>query len=161
MPKDIESLTIDGRHYFGLGMRFVRSMDGGKFFNADGREGKVYRGEERLVRSRWCAYTVKADGKDVTVAMFDSPENVRHPATWFTMHKPFAYLSATLKLHEQPLEIDKKGLGVCYGVALWDEAVKPERIEKLYQTWAKQINKLKTKKHEPNKEGIKDAEETK
>ena len=121
----------------------------------------MYRGEERLVRSRWCAYTVKADGKDVTVAMFDSPENVRHPATWFTMHKPFAYLSATQKLHEQPLEIDKKGLGVCYGVALWDEAVKPERIEKLYQTWAKQINKLKTKKHEPNKEGIKDAEETK
>ncbi|MHC4531953.1 MAG: DUF6807 family protein [Planctomycetota bacterium] len=156
LPEGVESLTIDGRHYFGLGARFIGSMEGGEFFNSDGKESKVYRGEERLVRSRWCAYAAK----DVTVAMFDYPKNARHPAMWFTMHKPFAYLSATLNLHEKPLKIDKKGLSICYGVALWDGMVKPERIEKLYQTWVRQINKRKTKKQEQKKGGLKNAEKT-
>jgi hypothetical protein len=160
LPEGIESLTIDGRHYFGLGARFIRSMDGGKFFNADSKEGKVFRGQERLLRSRWCAYTAQAEGKDVTVAMFDYPENTRHPATWFTMHKPFAYLSATLNLHEKPLKVDKKGLSVCYAVALWDQRVKPETIERLYQTWVKEIGKKKTKKQEQKKEGLKNVEKT-
>lgn len=135
LPEGVESLTIDGRHYFGLGARFIASMNDGKFFNADDKEGKVYRGEERLVRSRWCAYTAK----DITVAMFDHPKNPRHPATWFTMHKPFAYLSATLELHEKTLETDEKGLSVCYAVALWDGKVTKERIEKLYKKWIKQV----------------------
>ena len=86
-------MTLSGSHYFGLGMRFVRSMDGGEFFNADGKEGTIFRGEERLVRSNWCAYTAAIDGKPVTVAMLGHPDNPRHPTTWFTMAKPFAYLS--------------------------------------------------------------------
>lgn len=158
LPEGVESLTFDGRHYFGLGMRFIRSMDGGKFFNADGREGKVYRGEERLVRSRWCAYTAEADGKDVTAAMFDSPENIRHPATWFTMHKPFAYLSATLNLHEKPLVLDKKELNLCYAVALWDGKVDQERIDQLYNKWVKQVNLNKLNKQKQSR-GIKDVKE--
>jgi len=64
-----KSVTLTGSHYQGLGLRFVRSMDAnGEFRNADGKPGKVYRGDERLVRSRWCAYTAKVDGKEVTVA---------------------------------------------------------------------------------------------
>lgn len=160
LPEGKESAKIDGSHYFGLGMRFVRSMDGGKFLNADSKEGKVYRGEERLVRSRWCAYTADAEGKEVTVAMFDYPKNARHPATWFTMHKPFAYLSATLNLHEKPLEIGKKGLSVCYGVALWDGKVSNETIEKLYKKWIKQIGQKKINKQEQQIRGIKDVKET-
>jgi hypothetical protein len=160
LPEGMKSLTLDGRHYFGLGARFVRSMDGGKFFNADGKKGKVFRGEERLLRSRWCAYTGPVDGRDVTVAMFDYPENARHPATWFTMHEPFAYLSATLGLHEKPLVVDKKGLSVCYAVALWDGKVKPETIETLYQTWIKEVGKRKAKKQEQKIEGLKDVKKT-
>ena len=98
--------------------------------------------------------------KDVTVAMFDHPKNARHPATWFTMHKPFAYLSATLGLHEKPLEIDKKGLNVCYGVALWDGKVSKERIEKLYKKWIKQISKDKLNEQEQQTRGIKDVKKT-
>lgn len=160
LPEGIVSITIDGSHYFGLGARFIRSMDAGEFFNADGKEGKVFRGQERLVRSRWSAYTAQPEGKDVTVAMFDYPENTRHPATWFTMHKPFAYLSATLGLHEQPLEINEKGLTVCYGVALWDGKVKPEIIETLYQTWVKETGKKKAKKQEQKIEGLKNVKKT-
>jgi len=137
-PDANESVTLSGSHYQGLGMRFVRSMDlDGEFRNADGKAGVVFRGEERLVRSRWCAYTAKADGKDVTVAMFDHPGNERHPATWFMMNKPFAYLSATLALHEQPLKVELDNpLVLRYGVALWDGRVEDAKIEELYKRWA-------------------------
>jgi hypothetical protein len=136
-PPQTESVTLSGSHYFGLGARFVRSMDAdGQFQNADGKPGEVFRGEEKLVRSNWCAYTATADGKLVTVAMFGHPENPRHPTTWFTMVKPFAYLSATLSLHEDPLKvISDKPLVLCYGVALWDGRVKSDQIDKVYRWW--------------------------
>ena len=137
-PDGKESVTLSGSHYQGLGLRFVRSMDlEGEFRNADGKEGTVFRGEERLVRSRWCAYTAKAQSKDVTVAMFDHPGNERHPATWFMMNKPFAYLSATLALHEQPLKVESDNpLVLRYAVALWDGRIEDAKIEELYKRWA-------------------------
>ena len=44
---------LTGSHYFGLGMRFVESMDAaGTFFNSDGREGLLVRGSERVTPAR-------------------------------------------------------------------------------------------------------------
>lgn len=137
VPDGKESAVLSGSHYHGLGMRFIRSMDAdGEFRNPDNDPGVIFRGEERLLRSRWCAYTAKADGKVVTVAMFDHPDNPRHPATWFTMAKPFAYLSATMRLHEEPLKIVAgKPLSLRYGVALWDGRPETAKIDELYKQW--------------------------
>jgi len=133
-----ESITLGGSHYFGLGLRFIESMDGtGKFFYADGKPGEVVRGAERLTHTRWCAYTAPADGKPVTVAVFDHPTNARHPAAMFTMPN-FAYISATLNLTKEPLKIEAaKPLELTYAVALWDGPVEPAKIEKLYRWWVK------------------------
>jgi hypothetical protein len=61
VPAGKKSATLTGAHYHGLGMRFVKSMDtGGRFRNADGKPGTVFRGDEQLVRSTWCAYTANA-----------------------------------------------------------------------------------------------------
>jgi hypothetical protein len=131
------SIKLSGSHYFGLGMRFVQSMDGADdFFTPEGKAaGETVRGNERLVRGKWCAYAAEADGKPVTVAMFDHPSNVR-PAWWFIMAKPFAYLSATLNLHREPLTVEAgKPLVLTYGVAVWDGKVKADEIEKLYVRW--------------------------
>jgi len=135
-------ITLDGRHYFGLGMRFVRDMDRtGTFFNPDNLPGEVFRGDERLLRSRWCAYTAEIGGKPVTVAMFDSTANPRHPATWFTMKDPFAYLAATLALHEKSLVLEAESpLHLTYGVALWDGKIEAARIDALYKEWLKMIS---------------------
>jgi hypothetical protein len=131
-PAGKQSVTLSGSTYFGLGMRFVQSMDkGGAFRNADGHSGVEGTND---VRSRWCAYAAAANGKPVTVAMFDCPRNPRHPATWFTMDSNFAYLAATLNLNKQPLVIEaEKPLALRYGVALWDGHVEPDAIEKLYR----------------------------
>lgn len=138
LPPGKESATLTGSHYHGLGMRFVKSMDtAGRFSNAAGKPGTIFRGDERLVRATWCAYTANADGKPVTVAMFDHPQNPRHPAMWFTMTRPFAYLSATLNLHKEPLKVvSGKPLVLRYAVVLWDGQVETERINQLYRRWS-------------------------
>jgi hypothetical protein len=136
-PPGKDSMTLSGEHYFGLGMRFVASMDeGGRFFNADDKPGEIVRGDERLTPTKWCAFTAKADGKPVTVAIFDHPQNPRYPARMFTMAKPFAYLSATRNEWKEPLVVKAdKPLELCYGVALWDGEVDRAVVEKLYQRW--------------------------
>jgi hypothetical protein len=128
--------TLTGHHYYGLGMRFAASMDRtGTFINAADAKGEVFRGDERLTQANWCAYTAEVDGKPVTVAMFDHPKNIR-PVTWFTMKTPFAYLSATLRYHEQPLKLAHgQTLDLHYGVAVWDGRVDTDRIEQVYQYW--------------------------
>jgi hypothetical protein len=137
VPSGKDSVTLTGSHYFGLGMRFVESMDtGGTLFNGEGKTGEVVRGDEKLVRTNWCAYTAKANGKVVTVAMFGHPDNLRHPTQWFTMTKPFAYLSATLNLHREPLKVlSGKPLELRYAVAVWDNRVENEQIENTYKWW--------------------------
>jgi len=132
-----DSVTLSGSHYFGLGVRLVESMDKvGRFFNAEGQEGEVVRGQERLVKSRWCAYTAPVEGKPVTVAVFDHPNNPRHPAGIFTMATPFAYLSATLNLWKEPLPLSAGAhLELRYGVALWDGEVDAAEIERVYRQW--------------------------
>jgi hypothetical protein len=133
----VDSVKLSGDHYFGLGMRFVTSMDsGGRFFNSSGGPGEVVRGSERLVPANWCAYTAKAGGKTVTVALFDCPANPRHPNRIFTMSPPFAYLSATLNLWKEPLAL-KAGekLKLNYAVALWDGEISAAQVEAVYRTW--------------------------
>jgi hypothetical protein len=133
-PASKPSASLTGSHYHGLGMRFLESMDkGGHFQNADGGTGVEGTNESK---SRWCAYSAKADGKPVTVAMFDHPENYRHPATWFTMDQGFAYMSDTMYLHKEPVIVNAgKPLLLRYGVALWDGTPGPEAIESVYKNW--------------------------
>jgi len=138
-PRDIGQVKIGGGHYFGLGMRFLISMDkNGTFMNAEDKAGKIFRGSERLTPANWCAYHALADGKPVTVAMFDHPKNFR-PVTWFTMLEPFSYLSATLKYHESPFVLKSEDdLSLTYGVAVWDGKTEKAVIEQAYQAWLKQ-----------------------
>jgi hypothetical protein len=138
LPPGKESAVISGAHYNGLGMRFLTSMDkGGRFFFADGSAGADGPDKSRLTRARWCAYTAKADGKPVTVAMFDHPGNFR-PATMFTLTRGFAYLSATLNEWKEPITLKaRQPLNLCYGIALWDGEVEKAAVEKLYQRWVK------------------------
>jgi methane monooxygenase PmoA-like len=135
-PPGKKSVTLTGSAYFGLGARFTESMDaGGRFQNADGKTGVEDTNDKR---SAWCAYSAKADGKPVTVAMFDCPKNPRHPATWFTMDSRFAYLAATLDLSKQPLVVEAgKPLELRYGVALWDGQVSIDQIHATYRGFSK------------------------
>jgi hypothetical protein len=133
------TVKLGGHHYFGLGMRFLESMDkGGRHFNADNANGELVRGDEYLTPSAWTAYTAKADGKPVTVAMFEMPGNPR-PVKWFTMSTPFAYIAATINLWKEPYTLEAgKELVARYAVATWDGEVDAKTIDamaKRVTTW--------------------------
>lgn len=136
LPPGKEKATLGGAHYHGLGMRFRESMDTvGTFTTPAGELGEHVRGDEHLTPGAWCAYTAPADGQTVTVALFDHPDNVR-PVRWFTMKESFAYLSATINLWREPLEVKPgKPLILRYGAALWDGAVSKEGIKDAYKQW--------------------------
>jgi hypothetical protein len=138
-PESKSSVNLSGAHYNGLGIRFVRSMDNnGRFFTAENKSGEIFRGDERLIPDRWCAYTSQVGEKKVTIAMFNAPENQRSPATWFTMKETFAYMAATMRLHEDTFSLEQGDvLALKYGIALWDGHIDPEQIEEVYQFWIK------------------------
>lgn len=136
-PPGNESMTLSGRNYFGLGMRFVESMDqDGRFFSLGDKPGGIDQGNQQLTPAKWCAYTAKADGKPVTVALFDHPDNLGHPAAMFTMYRSFSYLTATVDGWKQPVVV-KAGhpLEFRYTIALWDGAADKATVERLYQRW--------------------------
>ena len=138
-PAGMDEIKLTGSHYFGLGMRFVTSMDKvATFMNAAGQTGDVVRGTERLVQAKWCACSAPAGDKIVTVAIFDHPSNLRHPAKMFTMSDPFTYLSATLNLWKEPFILKaSQPLDLRYGVAAWDGKIDADQIEKVYEQWLK------------------------
>jgi hypothetical protein len=106
----------------------------GAFLCLAGGSTLTHRDEQRLVQAPWCAYTAAVNGKPVTMAMFHHPDNVR-PAAWFTMTRPFAYLSATLDL-AKPLTLSgDRPLVLRYGVALWDGKIAAEAIGAIFQAW--------------------------
>ena len=134
LPEGKRSAEVTGANYFGLGARFLQSMDPtAKFFNADGKNGVD---GTNAVESKWCAMTASVDGKDVTFVMFGPPRPEPRPITWFTMTTPFAYLAATPALDQKPMKIHAgEPLTFCYVIGLWDGHVKPEEVAKFYKDW--------------------------
>ncbi|MCE5267268.1 MAG: PmoA family protein [Planctomycetaceae bacterium] len=142
LPPGKGSAVLTGTHYNGLGMRFVPSMDHvGRYLSADAKPGEPGPHECRLTATRWMAYTAKADGKLVTVALFDHPTSFRHPAVMFTKNLSpnwYSYLSATFGEWKQPVTLKAgKPLDLCYAVALWDGEPSASTIDALYQRWVK------------------------
>ncbi len=136
-PDPKRNVTITGRKYLGLGVRFPEPMDkGSRFVTADGEtEVKRVNGSA----SRWCAITGNAaPAKPITLAFLDAPQNPRHPAKWFAMDRAFAYLSATIGLADKPFVL-KAGqrLTLCYGVAVWATPASAKRVQQTYERWQK------------------------
>ena len=138
-PEGQGAVEISGAHYHGLGARFLAEMDqDGAFLTPadESADPEHVRGSEQLARAPWQAYQSEAEGGPVTFAMFCHPGNYRHPAWWFQMDDPFAYLSATMYVHEDPFELaDGDTLTLTYGVALWDGHPGEEVIQAAYDKW--------------------------
>jgi len=131
----VETATLTGTVYHGLGIRFLKAMDKkGTFFC--GAPGQIHHGDERLKEANWSAFTAAADGKAITVAMFNHPANPVQPAIWFAIDQRYNYLSATLGLYEKPIVLTPKdALTVCYGIMVWDGNIGSEAVEKACHAW--------------------------
>lgn len=136
VPPGKTSVELTGSAYFGLGMRFPQAMDAnGRFVNANGQVGVTGTNDHRAA---WVAYRARNEAGPVTVAAFDHPKNERHPATWYTMEDPFAYVSNTLNLAKKPLTVRAgKPLVLRYATAVWDGHVESSRVDRLYRRWSR------------------------
>jgi len=97
--------TVDlaGSSYFGLGARFLRELDPiAAHFNSEGTPDLAGTRQD-VTPHDWCAVVFDRPSAPATFAMFGHPANARGKAVFFTMKRPFAYLSATQGLDHEPL----------------------------------------------------------
>jgi hypothetical protein len=60
----------------------LRHLSTGRITNSEGITGKAAWGK----RAKWCAYHGDVEGKPALIAIFDHPENPRHPTWWMARH---------------------------------------------------------------------------
>ena len=130
------AVRLTGSHYFGLGMRFLPAWtDKAEFLFSNTTGQKVVRGDEQLTPGAWAAARCEIDGHPRTVLMIDHPANSR-AVKWFTMGKPFCYLSAASGLDTDPAQL-KAGerWTLRYGLAIISGPADAARLAKLAQQW--------------------------
>jgi hypothetical protein len=59
-----------------------RHISKGNIITSEGITGKASWG----TRAKWCAYTGELEGRPAVIAMFDHPDNPRHPTWWMARH---------------------------------------------------------------------------
>lgn len=131
-----DSVRLSGHHYFGLGMRFLPAWSGkGTFVWQDPAGQRAVRGTEMLTSGAWCAVRCEINGEPITVLAVDGPGNAR-PASWFTMTKPFCYLSATPGLDRDPEDLEAGESWILrYGIAVLSGNAGRPRLQKLANDW--------------------------
>lgn len=97
------TVILSGSTYFGLGARFASELDAlADQFNSDGRPDLT--GTRQDVSPHdWSAVAFNRPAAPATFVLFSYPSNVRGNAHFFAMKRPFAYLSATQGLDQEPL----------------------------------------------------------
>jgi len=131
----IDKLTLDGGPQHGLIARLAGRADNDGYFNAAGG-AEVAQTDGR--RAAWTACTIHARrDRRLTVAMFDAPDNARHPTTWLTGPPTAgALMAANLGLNAEPLSLAPgKTLSIRFGLAVFDESVDADRVAAAYLDW--------------------------
>lgn len=131
-----DKVRLSGSHYFGLGMRFLPAWSNtGEFIWQDAAVQTQVRGDEKITLGDWCAARCDIDGHPVTVWMIAHPSNPR-PVRWFTMSKPFCYLSAALNLDKEPAMLAKgEAWTLRYSLAVLSTPADRARLENLATEW--------------------------
>ena len=130
-----ESVRLSGAHYFWLGMRFLSAWDNqGEFIWADPAAPPAV-GGEKVSPGDWCAVRNTIEGRPVTVLMLAHGTNPR-PGEWFTMSKPFCYLSATLNLKKEPYTLAKgQQWTLRYSLAVLSTPADHTRLANIAAAW--------------------------
>jgi hypothetical protein len=130
------TLSAKDHPYDGLGIRFVRSMDGGAVLNA---KGSIEIDRANGEPAAWCAYSGRMEGGGTAgVAIFDHPSNTRHPSPFFVMNKAFGYMSAAPTFRDPFSLRPGETLRLRYAVVSYLGVANRSAIEPLFERWSKQ-----------------------
>jgi hypothetical protein len=146
-----EAVRLSGAHYFGLGMRFLPAWaNQGEFIWADAATPPAMDGE-KIAPGDWCAVRCTIEGRPVTVLMLAHPANPR-PGEWFTMSKPFCYLSATLNLKNEAFTlVTGQSWTLRYSFAVLSTPADHTRLANIAAAWQASNSSTTTKPSTPAK----------
>jgi hypothetical protein len=98
------AVELGGTNYHGLGIRFRQDLDPLATHLIAGNHPDVAGTKLDVSPGAWGAVTFDVPSKPATVAIFASPRNPRGETRFFSMKRPFAYLSATAGLDRNPIK---------------------------------------------------------
>ena len=135
------AVELTGRDYLGLGMRFLKELDPVAAHNLGGKTPDLGGTRQEVAKAAWGAVTFDTPGRPATIAVFGAPANLRGEPYFFTMARPFAYLSATQRLDQEPLRY-KQGdrWTLDYLVAVYADQRDTQFLNRRESKWKQQLN---------------------
>ena len=134
--RGINQVTLTGANYHGLGMRFLQELDPLAIHLNSTGVPDLGGNKQDVSQAKWGAVTFARPGNPLTVALFGHAGNARGDAWFFTMRQPFAYLSATQHLDQEPL-VYRAGdkFAVNYLIAVYPEIKSAQSLQQRGQSW--------------------------
>ena len=133
-----DRVKLQGSVYNGLGLRLPQSFDlVAHHFNSESTPGLGTQKSD-ITPARWSAVTHEIQGRDHTLVLMGQPANagVTH---FFTMLKPFTYLSVTQNLEKAPLEYNRGDpFELDYLLLVYPDKRPAEQIEARHGRWLKE-----------------------
>ncbi len=134
-PEGADAIVLQGYDFAGLGVRMLNAA--GDIF---GETQKCDAGQNnRWITGNWLAYAYyPEEGKQVTIAVYDHPDNPRHPKNWCGLNKPFefGYVGPGLNLDNNPYTVRAgQPLKLRYCVAVWNGKVGKHEVAAVFAKW--------------------------
>lgn len=134
-PEGVGNVVLQGYDFAGLGVRMLNAAGDifGENQRCDAGQGN------RWITGNWLAYVYYLEkGKQVTVAVYDHPDNPRHPKNWCGLNNPFefGYVGPGLNLDNDPYTV-RAGhpMKLRYCVAAWDGKVGKAEVTAVMAKW--------------------------
>jgi len=120
--------------YGGLSFRAARSMRDHRVIDSEGRVAKAGHGKS----ARWMDFSaaVDADGSAAGIAIFDHPDNPRHPSPWYVSIGRMGYFGPALLFNEPYTLAAGESFTLKYRLLLHRGLGVPDELEKEYQAYS-------------------------
>jgi len=132
-------VTLGGANYFGLGVRFLAELDrSADHFTGSGRLDLADNRQD-VSQHPWAAVSLDQSGQPATLAVLGDPRNAGGDSWFFSMKTPFAYLSATQRLDQQPRRYARGDrFTLQYIVTVTPEVATAASLDQRYERWLKE-----------------------
>ncbi len=130
-----DAVELHGSNYNGLGMRFLQELDPLADFWVGGRHIQFDK-PQQVVTAPYAAVQFPRAAKPATILLVSSPANPDDSSRFFVMNTPFAYLSVTQGLDEQPRTYQRgDAFTLEYRLVVYSRLVAPGELDQAATAW--------------------------
>jgi len=132
------TVVLSGANYHGLGMRFLEELDAAAVHSLAGVRPDLANARQDVSTAPWACVAFDIPGHPATIGVAGHPSNARGDAVFFSMLSPFAYLSATQRLDQEPLVYHAgEKFQLSYLVLLYPESKPTDDLRHHVEAWRK------------------------